>query len=170
MDVAELLLDLFGRVDWHVTETVEGLDGAALSWTPAPGVNHIGWLVWHLTRVQDSQVAEIMEVPQVWEGGGFAARFGLDADPDNHGYGHTAEQVAAVQPDGWEALVDYHHAVSGRTREFLRTLDPAQLDRIVDEKWDPPVTMGVRLISVADDDIQHAGQAAYLRGLYAAGR
>jgi hypothetical protein len=27
------------------------------------------------------------------------------------------------------------------------------------------VTMGVRLVSVADDCLQHAGQAAYVRGL-----
>jgi hypothetical protein len=166
MDVAEVLIELFGRIDGHVTDIVEGLDHAALMWAPGSGRNHIGWLVWHLTRVQDSHVAEIMEVPQIWEGGGFAARFGLRPDPDDHGYGHTPEQVAGVRPDGWEALADYHRAVSERTRGFLRTLDPAHLDRIVDESWDPPVTMGVRLVSVADDDIQHAGQAAYLRGLY----
>ena len=30
---------------------------------------------------------------------------------------------------------------------------------------DPPVTLGVRLVSVVNDDTQHAGQASYVRGL-----
>jgi hypothetical protein len=36
---------------------------------------------------------------------------------------------------------------------------------VVDASWDPPVTLGVRLVSVISDDLQHAGQAAYLRGM-----
>jgi hypothetical protein len=46
---------------------------------------------------------------------------------------------------------------------------PADLDRVVDKRWDPPVTLGVRLVSVVDDDAQHVGQAAYVRGLQKAG-
>jgi hypothetical protein len=55
--------------------------------------------------------------------------------------------------------------VRERTSAYLATLTPGDLDRVVDERWDPPVTLGVRLISIADDEIQHAGQAAYARGL-----
>ncbi len=29
------------------------------------------------------------------------------------------------------------------------------------------MTLGVRLVSIIDDDAQHIGQAAYLRGLFA---
>ena len=56
-------------------------------------------------------------------------------------------------------------AVHERTVAMLRDLGPDDLDRIVDRRWDPPVTLGVRLVSVADDGLQHAGQAAYVRGL-----
>ena len=52
-----------------------------------------------------------------------------------------------------------------RTVAHLAGLSEADLDRVVDERWDPPVTLGVRLVSVISDDLQHAGQAAYLRGL-----
>ena len=51
------------------------------------------------------------------------------------------------------------------TLRFVGHLRDADLDRIVDEDWDPPVTMGVRLVSVIGDDLQHAGQAAYVRGV-----
>jgi hypothetical protein len=73
--------------------------------------------------------------------------------------------VAAVRPDAPEVLLEYLDAVDRRTRAFLETLTPTDLDRIVDRRWDPPVTLGVRLVSIADDGLQHLGQAAYVRGL-----
>lgn len=165
MDVSDLLLDLYGRVDEHVRDVVTGLDAATLVERPEPGANTIAWLVWHLTRVQDSHVAELLDVEQEWVEGDWARRFGLAPDPHDTGYGHTAEQVGAVRPDGPEALLGYHEVVAVRTRRFLRACTAEDLDRIVDERWDPPVSMGVRLVSIADDDIQHAGQARYVRGL-----
>jgi uncharacterized damage-inducible protein DinB len=165
MDVSELLQDLFDRVVEHVEAAVGDLDPELLTAAPASGANTIAWQVWHLTRVEDSHVAELLEQDQVWATGGWGARFGLDDDPENTGYGHTPEQVAAVRPDGPDALVDYHAAVSARTRSYLGGLSPVELDRIVDERWDPPVSLGVRLVSIVDDQIQHAGQALYARGL-----
>lgn len=166
MRVDELLVEGFGRLPDLVKGAVEGLSAEQLWWAPAPGANTIGWLVWHLTRVQDEHVTELIDgAEQLWVSGDHAKRFGLRADPDDTGYGHTAEQVQAVRPDGPEALIGYFEAVSERTVEWLGTLTEQDLDRIVDERWDPPVTLGVRLVSVLDDDTQHAGQAAYVRGL-----
>jgi uncharacterized damage-inducible protein DinB len=165
MDFRDVLLDLFGRVDEHVADVLEGLDEATLNRPPAPNANHIGWLVWHLTRVQDSHIAELIEADELWTTGPWAPRIGLAPDPDNTGYGHTPEEVAAVHPDGPDVLAEYYAAVAERTRSYLAALAEADLGRIVDERWDPPVTLAVRLISVADDDIQHAGQAAYVKGL-----
>jgi len=165
MDVADLLADLFGRVDDEVRGAVDGLRPEQLVTAPEPGANTIGWLVWHLTRVEDSHIAEVVDEAQLWADGPWAASFGLEPDPANSGYGHSADDVLTVRPSGAEALLDYYRAVRERTSAYLATLAPADLDRIVDERWDPPVTLGVRLISIADDEIQHAGQAAYARGL-----
>ncbi|MEV4508018.1 DinB family protein [Dactylosporangium sp. NPDC049525] len=166
MRVSELLIEGFGRLPDLVESAVEGLSAEQLRWAPAPGANTIGWLVWHLTRVQDDHVTDLIDgAEQLWVSGDWAARFGLKPDPDDTGYGHTAAQVLAVHPDGPEALIGYFEAVSARTLEWLATLTEQDLDRVVDERWDPPVTLGVRLVSVLDDDTQHAGQAAYVRGL-----
>ena len=165
MNESEAFVELFGRVAEHVHEVVEGLSAADLVWSPAPGANSIGWLVWHLTRVQDDHVADLLDEEQLWETGPWAPRFGLTPDPGNTGYGHSADDVASVQPDGADVLVAYYDAVAARTISLLGRLASDDLDRVVDERWDPPVTMGVRLVSIADDDIQHAGQAAYVRGL-----
>ena len=132
---------------------------------PDHGANTIAWLIWHLTRVEDNHVAEIADLPQRWVSGGWNGRFGTDPDEDNTGFAHTPAQVAAVVPDRVESLLDYHDAVHQATLEYLETVDGTELDRIIDRRWDPPVSVGVRLVSVINDAMQHAGQANYLRGL-----
>ena len=165
MDVAALLLELFGRIPPLVREAVEGLSPGQLTVQPENGANTIGWLVWHLTRVQDHHVGELLGTDQIWVTGDWAGSFGLEADPSNTGYGHSAEEMARVRPRGPAALIEYHDAVDARTRAMLAELAAGDLERIVDTRWDPPVTLGVRLVSIADDSLQHVGQAAYVRGL-----
>jgi len=165
MDIAGLLDELYGRIPPLARDAVHGLDADTLVAVPAPGTNTIAWLVWHSARVQDHHVSELLDAEQIWQAGDWSGRFGLDPDPQNTGYGHNADDVGRVRPDGPGVLVEYLDAVAERTNAMLRGLTPAALDRIVDTRWDPPVTLGVRLVSVADDSLQHLGQAAYARGL-----
>jgi hypothetical protein len=165
VDVAALLLELYGRIPPLARDVVEGLDLVQLTEPPVPGSNPVAWLVWHLARVQDDHIAELLEAEQIWITGGWAPRFGLDPDAQDTGYGHTARQVASVRPERPAVLLEYLDAVDARTRDMLARLAPEDLDRVVDRRWDPPVTLGVRLVSVADDCLQHAGQAAYVRGM-----
>ncbi len=165
MDVNDLLTDAYGRLPDLVASAVEGLSPEQLRQAPAAGANPVGWLVWHLTRIQDHGVADVLGEEQLWVSGDWAGRCGLTADPSDTGFGHGPAQIAAVRPEDGRMLLDYHRAVVDRTLAYLRGLRPADLDRVVDENWDPPVTLGVRLVSVLDDDLQHVGQAAYARGL-----
>lgn len=168
MDVASLLLELYGRIPPLARRAVGGVDLDRLTTPPAPGANPIAWLVWHLSRVQDHHVADLLGSEQLWVGGDWARQFGLDPDPSNTGYGHSPAEVEAVRPERSDVLLEYLDAVGARTRTMLEDLVAADLDRIVDRRWDPPVTLGVRLVSIADDCLQHAGQAAYVRGLLGA--
>jgi uncharacterized damage-inducible protein DinB len=165
MDAKDILIDGFERLPANVHGVVRGLSPEQLRWAPAEGANPIGWLIWHLTRVQDGHLSELLDEEQVYVTGAWAARFGLRADPDDTGYGHSSAQVATLRPESARALEDYYHAVHERTMRYVRGLAASDLDRVVDEAWDPPVTLGVRLVSVIDDDAQHVGQAAYVRGI-----
>ena len=164
MTPADLLIDAFDRIRQTGRAAVDGLDDDALAARPTPDANSVGWLVWHLARVQDDHVADVAGLEQVWTRDGFADRFALPFDTGDIGYGHTSAQVGAVRV-GADLLADYLDAVHAQTVAYLGTLADADLDDIVDERWDPPVTRGVRLVSVLSDDLQHAGQAAYARGL-----
>jgi uncharacterized damage-inducible protein DinB len=161
----DLLIDGFGRVHDNVHAVLDGLGASELSFRPGPEANSIAWLIWHLTRVQDDHVADLEGAEQVWTSAGWSDRLGLPFDPAATGYGQSGDDVGAVAVESGALLAGYHDAVFERTIAYVRTLTDADLSRVVDENWTPPVTLAVRLVSVIDDDAQHVGQAAYLRGL-----
>ena len=164
METRDLLLTAFDNVEEAVRGALDDIDPQLLTVRLDPQANTIAWLVWHLTRVQDDHVAEVAGTAQAYTENGWADRFGLPFDVRAIGYGFSSEEVAATDVTDPQLLLGYHADVHGRTADFLRTLSPADLDRVVDRRWDPPVTLGVRLLSVIGDDLQHAGQAALLRG------
>ena len=164
MDVAALLIESFDRVDGVLTRAVDGLGVDELAFRPDPEANSIAWLAWHATRGEDAQIADVAGAEQLWTSRGWADRFDLPFDDAATGYGHSAQDVGRVRASS-ELLLAYHRALADRTQDYLRGLAEADLDRVVDEGWDPPVTLGVRLVSIVGDSLQHAGQAAYVRGL-----
>lgn len=164
MTPADLLTDAFGRVRDGVHSVLDGMDEESLTHRVDGRSNSIAWVVWHLTRVQDDHIADVAGSGQVWTHRGWAGRFGLPLDDADTGYGHSPGQVAAVRATA-DLLAAYHDAVAERTLGFVADLTGEHLDRIVDIRWDPPVTLGVRLVSLLSDDLQHLGQAALLRGL-----
>jgi hypothetical protein len=164
MTGTELLMDAFERVRDAVYPAVNGLTPAELAFRPDDESNSIAWLVWHLTRIQDDHTTGLRGGEQVWTVGGWAERFGLPLDPTDTGYGHGPEDVAAVTADA-ELLLGYFEDVHQATMAFVRTLTESDFTRVVDRNWDPPVTLAVRLVSVIADDLQHVGQAAYVRGI-----
>lgn len=158
----DLLRDAFTRLIEHVDEVVDGLTDEVSTYRPAPDANTIAWLLWHSARVQDAQVADVAGVDQVWDG--WVDTFALDLPRDDTGYGHSPEDVAKVRASA-ENLAGYYRAVHEMTLQYVGRLDADELERVIDENWDPPVTVSVRLVSVIDDCAQHLGQAAYLRGI-----
>ena len=165
MDIADLLVDAFGRVRESVHGAVDGLTGEQLNARLDPDANSIAWLVWHLARVQDDHVAAVAGIEQAYTSRGWAQRFGLPFDAAEIGYGQSSADVGAVRVSDPALLLDYYEDVHQQTLQYVRGLTAADLDRVVDEAWDPPVTLGVRLVSVVDDDLEHAGQAAFVRGV-----
>ena len=163
----EILQDGLARVAENVHAVVDGADPDVLNRAPAEGANSITWLVWHLTRVQDAQIADVAGTPEIWVSGGWADRFALPFAPGETGYGQDPGDVARVVVADPALLTGYYDATHRASIDYLAGLSDSDLDRVVDENWDPPVTLGVRLVSIVDDDAQHIGQAAYLKGLNA---
>jgi hypothetical protein len=91
-------------------------------------------------------------------------RFGLDLPRNDSGYGHSPAEVAKVRAPV-ELLAGYYHALHEMTLTFVAGVTAADLERIVDRNWDPPVTASARIVSIIDDCAQHLGQAAYVLGI-----
>lgn len=157
-----LLVDDFGRIREGVAELTTGLTDETACWRPDDGANSISWLLWHLIRVQDDHVSDLASVEQVWPR--YRDEAGLPLAPGDTGYGHTAEQVGEVKLSA-DLLDRYHRDVHAATLAYLDAITADELARIVDERWDPPVTAAIRLVSVIDDCAKHLGQAEYVRGL-----
>jgi uncharacterized damage-inducible protein DinB len=168
MRTRELLTYAYSQIGETLHAAVAGLSPGQLAARVGPAANPIGWLAWHLVRVQDDHLADVAGTEQVWTAQGFAVRFGRPADDPATGYGMSSLEVDALHVPSAELLLEYADAVAARSAEFLGGLSEDDLDRVVDERWDPPVTLGVRLVSVLSDDLQHVGQAAYVRGLLGA--
>ena len=147
---------------------VDGLDADQLAHQPAAGANTIGWQVWHLTRGTDAQVADLAGTEQLWISGGFAERLGFDPDPGDTGYGQTPEEAAAVRIEPVDLMLGYLDEVIARSIAHLEAATDSDLDRVVDRNWDPPVTEGVRWVSIIGDCLQHIGQANYVKGMLTA--
>lgn len=164
MNSAQVLDDAFSRVQQIVHRAATGLSADQLAFRMTPEANSIGWLIWHLTRVQDSHLADAAGTSQVWLDGGWHDRFGLPFEPLATGYGFTSAQVAQTRVESAGLLLGYFDAVRAALQQYLSGLDDADLDRVVDTSYDPPVTLGVRLVSFLSDSLQHAGQAAFIKG------
>src|SRR5712692_2171349 len=134
VDIATLLLELYGRIPPLAVSVVDGVDLEKLIEPPAPGTNPIAWLIWHSARVQDHHVADLIDADQIWIQDDWARRFGLDPDPSNTGYGHSVAEVTAVRPEQPSARLEYLDVVDRRTRTLLHGLTPSELDRVVDDR------------------------------------
>lgn len=164
MDTGDILADLFGRVRESVHAVTDGISRSQLAYRPDADANSVCWLLWHLTRVEDDHISEIAGSEQIWTGQDWVTRFGLGLEPSDTGFGHTAEQVGQVDV-ATDLLTGYQDAVHDMTVAHLKGAEASELDRIIDYRWDPPVSVGVRLVSVAADTLQHVGQAEYVLGL-----
>ncbi|MDQ4501893.1 DinB family protein [Sinomonas sp. ASV322] len=174
-----ILEDGFGRVREGVEHALLGLSADQIAARPGPKANSIGWIVWHLSRIVDDHFAGLAAVlagaepprgrghtvppGQLWPE--WRPRLGTPYPEGSTGYGHSSDEVAAFPHVTAELLAGYHAAVHARSIEILRGLRVGDFETIVDYRWSPPVTAGVRLVSILNDATQHVGQAAYVRGL-----
>jgi len=166
MEWKNLLIDGYGRVPEFLENVLEGLTQDDLDWQPRHDSNSIGWLIWHLTRQQDAQTASLMGEEQLWIKDEWYVKFERPPESNDVGFGHSPEQVSAFKSPEAKTLLDYNRAVVERSKQYVSSSSETDLDRELNEPWFQPLpTVGVRLVSILDDSILHAGQAAYVRGL-----
>ena len=166
MDGAEIVADALGRINRVLHRAMDGIPAGVLNRQPTPESNSMAWLAWHLCRVQDHHISDLLGIPQLWIADGWHEKFGMARDESETGTGHTLEQVAALKVDSAELSLGYADAVLARSKQYLATVKPEDLDAEINEpQYSPLPIVGVRLVSIISDNTQHAGQVMYARGL-----
>ncbi|WBB53719.1 alpha/beta fold hydrolase [Verrucosispora sp. WMMD573] len=166
MPVRDVLTEAYGRVHRLVHDALASLRPGTFVHQIEPGTNSIAWLVWHLTRIQDHHIADIMGEPELWADPQWATRTGVERDVSTRGQGDGPDEIAALAKADSDGVSAYHDAVMARTFGYLSGVTEAELARIIDTSYTPPVSVGVRLVSVLSDNLQHAGQALFVRGMH----
>lgn len=164
MNAIEILIDLARRPQ-HSAEALSDVLTPELVNAHPHHDNSIAWLLWHAAREIDEQLAELTGEDTVWVSEGYSERFGLNLEPAELGYGHTPEQARAIVVEDPSLLLEHLAAVTDKQVAYLSQLAESDLGNIVDEQWDPPVTLAVRLVSMSSDAAEHVGQAAYIAGM-----
>ena len=163
MEFQQLLIEVFERVSQMLEKALDGLTQDDLNCLPNPDCNSIGWLVWHLTRVQDSAISNLMDKEQCWIDDKWYSKFGRNPDPNDRGVGHSSEDVSNFKSPDSKTLLEYYRIVFKHTKEYISKLSTDELGREIDNPRSPLV--GLRIAAITNDNLQHIGQIAYLRGL-----
>ncbi len=160
MNVADFVIQALTTVRISVAMTLDGLSPEQLTHRPGPESNPVGWLIWHMARMQDRGISAITGEEQLWISGGWHDRYHMDADPNDTGMGHDSTQVAAFAPPDADTLLEHYDAVFQSTRGYLSMRGRDDIDRVIGES-----AVGQRLLAIVNGNMQHIGQAGYVRGL-----
>nr|WP_254456177.1 DUF664 domain-containing protein [Paeniglutamicibacter quisquiliarum] len=166
--------DGFGRIRDGLQRLLAEAEPRMLSFRASSHSNSMAWLIWHLTRIEDDHFTHLARaldgestLEQCWIARDWVTRFNLPYRRLDTGFGHSSDQVADFGMYDAEYLLGYHRDVHEQAMGILSALPEADLSTVIDRRWNPPVTAGVRLISVLNETASHLGQAEFLRGIYA---
>ena len=115
----------FGELHTALRDDAGSVDEATLFWQPGEGINHAGFLLWHLLRDEDTVVSETLRgAPELWATGGWPHRLGLDEG--GQGTGFDASALGSFRYDVAE-LWRYAAEVWEQTDAALAALGPEAL-------------------------------------------
>lgn len=162
MDSIKFIQHSLNQVYERLQASCQGLTREQMLWRPAPGANHIGFILWHLGRANDSMMQRATKGSQVWEEEGWYKRFGYPQEGMGTGFGE--EQIDALPLPQPEELLAYLTRVHQELLKRVQSMTPEHLDRPMDPAQ-PDRTVGMMLRHIITHSNNHHGQVDYIRGL-----
>jgi hypothetical protein len=158
----------------HYYGVLKGITASELSWQPGPNANSIGFIFWHVTRVEDRLVVHFAQgKPEVWIRDGWHQRWGISAETT--GLEYPPEQVESFPVPELTEMQSYFEAVRKETRTYLQTIDANGFEDRPPRTPYPEssravaffqnYTVGNMFCQLIGEANQHLGQVAYIRGL-----
>lgn len=163
MTLNDFIVDALDKENGFLMDAMDGLGPDQLAWQPAADANSIGWILWHMVRVEDMWIQFFAQFEtEIWEAEGWHEKFGLPTR--DNGFGHTAEQVNNFPTIDLAEFLRYRAAVRQSTLAYLGTLTPEDMERVPRERR-PEMSLGAMFRQIIGEMYQHVGHIAYLRGL-----
>jgi len=168
MTLNEFIVDAFAKEHGFLSDAVRDLNPDELVWRAGPEANPIGWILWHMLRVEDMWFQFfIQRQPEIWERDGWNEKFGLPSR--DNGFDHTPGQVSDFPAFDLKEMLAYGAAVRAETLSYLKTVTPEQMD-VVPREARPEMSVGRIFRQVVGEIYQHQGHIAYLKGLIRDGK
>ena len=168
MTLNEFIEDAFNTEREYLIDALGDLTSDELMWRAGPEANPIGWILWHMTRIEDMWFQFfIQRQTEIWERDGWNEKFGLPTR--DNGFQHTLEQVADFPAYDLSEMMRYGEAVRSDTLAYLKTVSSEQMDDVPREAR-PEMSVGRIFRQVIGEIYQHQGHIAYLKGLSRAGK
>ena len=166
MKITSFILGMLESQYKTLNTILDGLTHDELTWRPGPESNPIGFIFWHMTRDEDYTQAMIRQQPQEWIHDKWYEKFKMSDNPDEDGYGYTADQVAAFIAPELDDLFKYSKNTRNQTINLLKNLPDEEIDRIIKTPYWGDRSIGSLYYSgFLPEVLQHTGHIAYLRGL-----
>ena len=163
MTLNEFIEDAFNTEHEYLMDAIGDLTPDELMWKAGSEANHIGWILWHMIRVEDMWFQFfIQRHTEIWERDGWNEKFGLPTR--DNGFEHTQEQVNNFPAYELQEMLDYGAAVRAETLSYLKSVTPDQMD-IVPRDARPEMSVGRIFRQVIGEVYQHQGHIAYIKGL-----
>ena len=163
MTLNEFIEDAFITEEEYLMDAIGDLTPAEMMWKAGPEANHIGWILWHMIRVEDMWFQFfIQRQTEIWERDGWNEKFALPTR--DNGFEHPQEQVTSFPAYDLETMIAYGAAVRAETLSYLRSITPEQMN-IVPRDARPEMSVGRIFRQVVGEVYQHQGHIAYLKGL-----
>jgi hypothetical protein len=158
-----ILMELSG-IKRGFGRALKDLTQPELMWRPACGCNPMGLILFHVARSEDSFIqSRILGNPQIWVSEKWYEKLNLPAEEEGAHY--TVDQVNAFPVPEQKDILAYYDAVRAKTKEYLKGLQPEELDKKISMPPFGDLTVAAILSIIVNHSAQHIGEISYLRGM-----
>lgn len=163
MKANEIILKSLEENAGYIADAVKDLTPEELAWNPRPHSNSIIFLIWHLARVEDLWINQVLKGgQQLYEADGWYRKFGTE--PQDNGFGYTVEKLAVWKAPSLELLGEYAAAVRKTAVAYIKGVTENELDEEKDFGWSKG-TVGSALSHLISEVGEHSGQIGYIKGI-----
>ena len=170
----EFIQQMLNDYQRRVYAATRNLSLAEIYWQPSQDANSIGFIFWHVARVEDRLVTWCIEGrEEIWIRDNWHGKTKLPKEAT--GLDYSSQEVTHFPKISNTLLADYFEAVRSNTFKYLASAGGEWFDSVPERTPFPEntdatkhfkeFTIGRYFRQLISEENQHLGQISYIRGL-----